>query len=60
MITVLQYNQIEDVTSEHRYMVESAAGKPIEQLAIDDVNSFLNGLYLFHEASEEEFWKSLS
>ena len=60
METVVQYNQLSDVTPEHKLIAESASGQPIEELDIDDVNSFLNGLYLFHGAAEEEFWKSLS
>ena len=60
MKTLIQYNLIHDVIDEHREIVESAAREPLEALDIDDVNSFLNGIYLFHKEAEEDFWKSLS
>jgi len=44
---VVQYNLIEDVTPEHRDIVEFASGQKLEELDIDDVNSFLNGLQLY-------------
>jgi hypothetical protein len=37
-----QYNQVVDVKSEHRQLVEVAAGLPIEEIDIDFVNEFLN------------------
>jgi len=47
METVVQYNQIEDVTDRDRAVVEAFAGAPIHELDIDRVNEFLNGLYFF-------------
>tara|TARA_R110000850_G_scaffold118412_1_gene235444 strand:- start:114 stop:227 length:114 start_codon:yes stop_codon:yes gene_type:complete len=35
-------------------IVEGASGQPLAQLDVDDVNSFLNGLYLFHKEAEEK------
>lgn len=60
METVVQYNQLSDVTVEDRAVVEAAAGQPLEQLDIDDVNSFLNGLIIFHRMLEEDYWNNLS
>ncbi len=57
METVVQYNLIEDIVPEHREVVESASGQRLEELDIDDVNSFLNGLYLFMDP-EAFTWKS--
>jgi|VirMetMinimDraft_7_1064189.scaffolds.fasta_scaffold34458_3 hypothetical protein len=37
-----QYNQIEDVTPDHRALVESAVGLPIEEIDIVHINEFLN------------------
>lgn len=47
MTTTIQYNQIEDMTEDHRDICEQASGQPVAELDIQDVNDFLNGLYLF-------------
>lgn len=49
MKVVIQYNQIKDVIPNHRDLVEKASGEPIDELDIQDVNSFLNGLYIFNQ-----------
>jgi hypothetical protein len=59
MKTLIQYNQLSDVTDDDRAIVEAASGQPLEQLHIDDVNSFLNGMIIFHQLLEEEFWNNL-
>lgn len=59
MMIVVQYNQIEDIIQEHRDVVESASGHKLEELNIDDVNDFLNGLYLFMDP-EAYTWPTLS
>jgi hypothetical protein len=56
---VYQYTLNRDVTTEHREIVELASGELVINLDIDDVNSFLNGLYLFHKEAEEELWTNL-
>jgi phage-related protein len=53
----VQYNQIRDVTNGHRDIVEKASGEDINNLEIDDVNSFLNGLYMVMY-DEDLVWKS--
>lgn len=58
--TVVQFNQLSDVDTESRAIVEAASNMKLEDLSIDDVNDFLNGLYLFHKEADEAFWKSLS
>jgi hypothetical protein len=52
--TAIQYNQLIDLTPEDQMIVEGASGQPLAQLDVDDVNSFLNGLYLFHKEAEEK------
>ena len=53
----IQYNLIKDITSDHRDIVEIASGQQVANLDIDDVNSFLNGLYLFMDP-EAYTWKN--
>jgi hypothetical protein len=54
----IQFNQHSDVDDESRECVECASQQPLETLQIDDINSFLNGAYLFHKEAEENKWKS--
>ena len=42
-----QYNNINDVTDDHRALVEDVSGDYLEKLSVDEVNDFLNGLYQF-------------
>lgn len=53
----IQYNLIKDITADHRDIVEIASGQQVANLDIDDVNSFLNGLYLFMDP-EAYTWKN--
>ena len=54
-----QYNLNRDVTTEHCEIVELASGELVINIDIDDINNFLNGLYLFHKEAEEELWTNL-
>jgi hypothetical protein len=54
-----QYNQLSDVTTEDQLIIEFVSGQPLTSVPIDDINSFLNELYLFHSEAEEELWTSL-
>ena len=47
METVVEYNQLSDLTQEDREFVEFCSGQPIEELDIDEVNDFLNGYVNF-------------
>lgn len=58
--TIVQYNQLSDLSTAEQELVESISDECINDLDINVVNDFLNGLYLFHNISEEDFWKSLS
>jgi hypothetical protein len=60
METVVQYNQLSDVSDEDRAVVEAASGQALEQLDINDVNSFLNELIIFYRMLEEDYWNNLS
>jgi len=54
--TVIQFNCHDDVDTESRSIVEVASDQPLEELQMDDINSFLNGLYLFHKEADEVEW----
>ncbi len=47
METVVEYNQLSDLTPEDREFVEACAGQSIEDLSIEEVNDFLNGYTQF-------------
>jgi hypothetical protein len=53
METVVEYNQLSDLTPEDREFVEFCAGQPIEELDIDEVNDFLNGYAQFCRGLDE-------
>lgn len=57
---MIEFNLHEDVDDASRSLVEDAAGLILEDIPMDDVNSFLSGLYLFHKEGKEEYWKNLS
>jgi len=57
---LIQYNKLIDLTPEDQLLVEGASGMKLADLDINDVNSFLNGMYLFHKEAEEDLWTTLS
>jgi hypothetical protein len=55
---MIEFNLHVDVMS--RELVEEVSGLVFENIPIEDVNSFLSGLFLFHEEGKKEYWKNLS
>jgi len=44
---IFEYKSHCDVVDQDRAIVESASGQRLEELDIDDINSFLTGMWLF-------------
>lgn len=57
---MIEFNLHEDVDVMSRELVEEVSGLVFENIPIEDVNSFLSGLFLFHEEGKKEYWKNLS